>query len=406
MHNPCRICGGTVKGSIDLGRHPRGNAFPRPGDTADEFFYRLVVGMCDVCTMVQLLEDIPQEVRYHDEYPYHASGSAIHRRHFEEIAQGFLDTELTGPDPFAVEIGSNDGVMLARIARAGVRHLGVEPSRQVAEMSRAKGVRVLPEFFDEGTAERIRAEHGPADVMFGANVIAHISHLASVLRGAALLLARTGVFVFEEPYLGSVVEKTAFDILYDEHSFVFSVRAIQAAAERFGLELVDARPMEIHGGSMRYTLAPAGARPVSPRVGELLEKEAAQGLGEHATLEEFARRARTVRDDLTALVRDLHAQGKRIVGYGAPAKITTVTNYCGIGPDLIPFVCDSTPSKQGRLVAGTHIPVRAPEAFSADHPDYALLFAWNHAEEIMAKEREFAERGGRWILYVPDVHIV
>ncbi|WP_169944016.1 class I SAM-dependent methyltransferase [Microbispora sp. H11081] len=406
MDISCRICGGPVKAAVDLGSHPRGNAFPKPGDTSDEFFFPLVVGMCDSCTMVQLMADIPQEVRYHDEYPYHASNSVVHSRHFEGIAERFLETELTGPDPFIAEIGSNDGVMLARIARAGVRHLGIEPSRQVAEMSRARGVQVLSRFFDESAAEPIRAEHGPADVIFGANVIAHIAHLASVLKGARQLLGPRGVFVFEEPYLGSVVEQTAFDILYDEHSFVFSVRAIRAAAELYGLELVDVEHVELHGGSMRYTLAKPGAREIRPAVGEWLAREEAQRLGEHATLEEFARRAARVRDDLNSLLRSLRAEGKTIAGYGAPAKITTVTNYCGIGPDTVPFVCDSTPSKQGRLVAGSHIPVVSPEVFAANPPDYAILFAWNHAGEIMRKEREFAERGGRWILYVPEVHVV
>ncbi|MEU4579641.1 class I SAM-dependent methyltransferase [Nonomuraea sp. NPDC023979] len=406
MDASCRICSGPVKAFVDLGFQPRGNAFPRADRVAGEFRYQLVVGMCDSCTMVQLMADIPQEVRYHDEYPYHASNSVVHSRHFEGLARHFLEHELTGPDPFIAEIGSNDGVMLATIAAAGVRHLGIEPSAQVAEMSRARGVRVLSQFFDEDSAGPIRAEHGPADVMFGANVIAHISHLASVLKGAKKLLGPDGVFVFEEPYLGSVVEQTAFDILYDEHSFVFSVRAIQAAAELYGLELVDAEPVALHGGSMRYTLGQPGARPVAPAVPELLAAEAAQRLGEHATLEAFARRAERIRDELTALVGSLRAQGKKVVGYGAPAKITTVTNYCGFGPDVIPFVCDSTPSKQGRVVAGSHIPVVAPSVFAESDADHAILFAWNHAEEIMAKERAFAERGGRWVLYVPEVHIV
>ncbi|MFC0863849.1 methyltransferase domain-containing protein [Sphaerimonospora cavernae] len=406
MDNRCRICDGMVKGAVDLGMQPRANAFPLPGETSDEFFFRLTVGMCDSCTMVQLLEDIPQEVRYHDGYPYHASGSAGHRRHFEGIAETFLEAELTGRDPFIAEIGSNDGVMLAKIAEAGVRHLGVEPSREVAELSMSRGVQVLPEFFDESTAERICAEHGHADVVFGANAIAHISHLASVLRGVERLLARDGVFVFEEPYLGSVVAQTAFDMLYDEHSFVFSVRAIQAAAERFGLELVRVEHVPLHGGSMRYTLARPGQRPVSPAVHEWRGLEDAGRLAEHATLEDFGRRARRIGDDLAGLLGDLRAKGHRVVGYGAPAKAATVTNYCGIGPDVVPFVCDSTPSKQGRVIAGTHIPVKSPKAFSDDYPDYALLFAWNHAEEIMAKERKFSERGGRWILYVPEVHIV
>ncbi|GAA3795815.1 class I SAM-dependent methyltransferase [Sphaerisporangium flaviroseum] len=392
--------------SIDLGRHPRGNGFLLPEEVENEFFFHLTVGMCDACTMVQLQSEVPQEIRYHDAYPYHASGSAVHRRHFEQNARHFLDTELTGPDPFIVEIGSNDGVMLATIAQAGVRHLGVEPSKEVAEMSMAKGVRVLSEFFDESTAGKILFEHGPADVVFGANCIAHIAHLASVFRGVETLLAPNGVFVFEEPYLGSVVGQVAFDMIYDEHSFYFAVRSVQAMAARFDLELVNVEPLALHGGTMRYTIARPSMRTPTPAVGEWLAKEKESRLGEKKTLERFGVSVERIRDDLNALLRKIHAEGGRVVGYGAPAKAATVTNYCGIGPDLVPFVCDSTPSKQGRLVAGSHIPVRSPEEFRADYPEYALLFAWNHAEEIMANEKEFRERGGRWILYVPDVHIV
>ncbi|MFC5827077.1 methyltransferase domain-containing protein [Nonomuraea insulae] len=403
METSCRICAGPVKGSVDLGVQPRGNAFPKADDLAGEFFYRLLVGMCDSCAMVQLMADIPQEVRYHDQYPYRASNSTVHSDHFAGVARRLLRTELTGFDPFIVEIGCNDGVMLASIADAGLRHLGVEPSQEVAALAKSKGVRVLSSFFDEETAGEIRAQHGPADVIFGANVIAHISHLDSVLKGAVTLLGPNGVFVFEEPYLGAVVEQTAFDLFYDEHSFVFSVSSIRAAARLFGLELVDAEPLAIHGGSMRYTLAKRGARTPAPAVAELLADERARRLDRHATLEDLSRRAERVREDLTALLRELRADGKRVAGYGAPAKITTVTNYCGIGTDLIPYVCDSTPSKQDRVVAGSHIPVVPPSVFAEDSPDYAVLFAWNHAKEIMAKESGFT---GRWIVYVPEVRIL
>ncbi|WP_184616687.1 class I SAM-dependent methyltransferase [Sphaerisporangium krabiense] len=406
MQSSCRICGGVVLKSIDLGQQPRGNGFLLPRDVENELTFHLTMGLCGSCTMAQLQGEVPQELRYHDSYPYHASVSAVHREHFEGNARYFLEHELTGPDPFIVEIGSNDGVMLATIAQAGVRHLGVEPSKEVAELSMARGVRVLSEFFDETTATKIRLEHGPADVIFGANCIAHIAHLASVCRGVESLLGPDGVFVFEEPYFGAVVDNTAFDMIYDEHSFYFAVRSIKAMAERFGLELVNAEPLPLHGGTMRYTLGRPGMRTPAPAVAEFLEEERARGLGEHETLLRFSARVERIRDDLNALLARIRAEGHRVVGYGAPAKTTTVTNYCGIGPDQIPYVVDNTPAKQGRLVPGTHIPVLPPSAFHEDYPEYALLFAWNHAEEIMAKETAFRDRGGRWILYVPDVHVL
>lgn len=402
----CRVCGGSLREFLNLGRQPSANALLRPGDTAGELLFRLAVGVCGTCTMVQLLEDVPDRVRYHESYRYQASGSAAHRRHFEENARAFLASELTGPDPFLVEIGCNDGVLLETIARAGVRHLGVEPSGGVARIAQSRGVEVLIEFFDASVAAGIRSRNGPADVIFGANTICHITRIDELMRGVDALLSPTGVFVFEEPYLGTVVDRMAFDQIYDEHVFYFTARSVRYLVESFGFELVDVEPIPLHGGEIRYTIARTGARRPSAAVGEMLTREEERGLADADVLDTFAKAVGRVREDLVALLQDIRAKGATVVGYGAPAKTTTVTNYCGIGPDLLPFTCDSTPGKQGHLVPGSHIPVRPPEAFGDDYPDYALLFSWNHAEEIMAKEQEFRRRGGRWIRYVPDVHVV
>lgn len=402
----CRICGAAVREFADFGRQPTANGFLTAEEVGHEFFFRLAVGLCTKCSMVQLMQDVPQELRYHSDYRYLASGSAGHREHFAQVARHLLATELGGGDPFVVEIGSNDGVMLAEIAAAGVRHLGVEPAEQVARVARERGVSVLPAFFDESTAALIRAEHGPADVVFAANTVCHIAHLASVFRGVAGLLAPGGVFMFEEPYLGTIVEGMAFDQIYDEHVFYFSVASVRAAAAEFGLELVDAQRTPLHGGEIRYSLAHPGARRPTAALARLLAEEEAARLTDPETLARFGRDIERIRTELVALLSALRAQGKRVVGYGAPGKTATVTNLCGIGPELVPFVCDSTPAKQGRLVPGSHLPVRAPEAFADPYPDYALLFAWNHAEEIMAKEQGFREAGGKWIRYVPEVRVV
>ncbi|GAA2711040.1 methyltransferase domain-containing protein [Micromonospora olivasterospora] len=402
----CRICGGTVTEFLDLGRQPSANRFVPPGRAAEEPLFPLAVGACGGCTMVQLTTEVPRELKYHDEYPYRASGSALHREHFARAARDLLRTELTGPDPFVVEVGCNDGVMLGTIADAGVRHLGVDPAAEVAALAAARGVRVLTDWFEARTAAAVRAVHGPADVVFGANTICHLPYLGSVLAGVDTLLTADGVFVFEEPYLGTIVERTAFDQIYDEHVFYFTVRSVRELARRFGFELVDVAPTPLHGGELRYTLARPGRRRPSPAVEQWLDRERATGLAHPRTVERFAEAVRRVRTDLVATLERLAAEGRRVVGYGAPGKSTTVTNYCGIGPALLPFICDSTPAKQGRVVPGARIPIAPPEAFRAPYPDFALLFAWNHAEEIMAKERDFAERGGRWIVYVPRVQVL
>ncbi|NKE62660.1 class I SAM-dependent methyltransferase [Lentzea sp. PSKA42] len=400
------MCGGTLKKWCDLGRQPVSQSFRAPDSTTEEFFFDLAVGLCTSCTLVQHVAEVPRELMFRDNYPYRSSESAFMRRHFEQVASDLLATELSGPDPFAVEIGCNDGIMLRTINEAGVRHLGVDPSLQAAEVARATGIRVLADFFEEATALAVRQEHGPADLIYSANTISHIPYLDSVFRGVAALLAPNGVFVFEDRYLGDILDNAYFDQIYDEHFYLLTVRSVQAVAARLGLELVHAERIPVHGGSIRYTVALPGARVPSPAVAELVAAERDRGLDRAEQLETLSTRIEEIRTDLVRLLRDLRANGKRVVGYGATAKSATVTNYCGIDQSLVEFVCDSTKGKHGLLTPGMHLPVRPIEAFSDPYPDYALLFAWNHAAEIMAKEQAFREQGGRWILYVPKVHVV
>ncbi|MFC5821189.1 class I SAM-dependent methyltransferase [Nonomuraea harbinensis] len=402
----CRVCSGKLHRFADFGRQPLSDHFVLPGDPAPEFFFHLAVGVCEDCSMAQLLEEVPRERMFHESYPYLSSGSAVMREHFEGVAKRLLATELAGPDPFVVELGCNDGTMLKTVADAGVRHLGVEPSGGVADLAAARGVRVRKDFFEAGVAAAVRAEDGPADVIYAANTLCHIPYVDSILSGAGALLRPGGVLVFEDPYLGDIVTRRSFDQIYDEHFYFFCAASVRAMARRHGFELVDVERLPVHGGEVRYTLARRGARTPAPAVAALLAEEEARGLTEPATLRDFAARVAANRDDLVALLTGLREQGARVYGYGATAKSATVLNYCGIGPDLVAFVCDTTPAKQGRLTPGSHIPVRGPEAFADPYPDYALLLAWNHAEEIMAKETAFREAGGRWILYVPEVHLV
>jgi methylation protein EvaC len=401
----CQVCGGQLDEFLDLGRQPLSDRFVRPEDISGEFFYRLAVGRCATCEMVQLVEQVPREAMFHADYPYLSSGSATMREHFRGTAEQFLRGELRSADPFVVEIGCNDGVMLRAVREAGVRQLGFEPSTGVADIARADGVEVVDDFFEESTAARVRESHGPADVIYAANTLCHIPYIASIFKGVDALLRPDGVFVFEDPYLGDIVRMNSFDQIYDEHYFFFTARSVQAMARQFGFDLVDVQRLPVHGGEVRYTLARGGARSASRAVADLLAEEAANGVSRWSTLERFRDQVAAVRDDLVATLTELRRAGRRVVGYGATAKSATVTNYCGIGGDLVSFVCDTTPAKQGRLTPGTHIPVLPADAFADPYPDYALLFAWNHAEEIMAKERAFREAGGQWIRYVPEVYL-
>lgn len=402
----CRLCGGVVREFFDFGRQPVSNAFLKPEEIHRIPFFRLAVGLCVSCTMVQQLDEVPRSQMFHANYPYRSSGSSLIRRHFKDVARRIVKTSVDGRDPFVVEIGSNDGVMLKTLKEAGVRHLGVDPAAGAADVARSYGIQIRTDFFEESSAAEVYAEHGPANLIYSANTISHLSYLDSIFRGVDLLLAPDGLFVFEDRYLGDILKYNYFDQIYDEHFYLFSVRSVQALAARFGLDLIDAEHLPVHGGSIRYTVVRSGTRKPTAAVTEFLARERVEGLADEVTFVRFSANVQRIRTDLVDLLRGLRSSGRRVVGYGATSRSATVTNYCHIGTDLVPLVCDSTPEKQGRLSPGSNIPVCSPEVFAHPYPDYALLFAWNHAEEIMAKERLFRERGGRWILYVPQVHIV
>ena len=399
----CRCCDDATTEFLDLGRQPLSDSF-RTEVPDDEFCYDLRVAQCDTCQMVQLVAEVPREQMFTSDYPFLTSTSSGMVRHFTATATWLRQTWASGPDPFVVEMGSNDGTMLATLAELGVRHLGVDPAADAGVDAAARGVATLTDFFEARTALAIAAEHGPADVVFAANTLCHIPYLDEIFAGLDALLRPDGVFVFEDPYLGDIVRLGSFDQIYDEHFYLFSATSVARLAARHGFELVDVAPLPTHGGEVRYTLARTGRQPVSPAVTDLIEAEVHSRLHDLDTLRGFAAEVARRRGELVARLTEFRDAGVRVAGYAATAKSATVLNYCGIGPDLVPVVYDTTPAKQGRLTPGSHIPVRPFPALD-DAPDVYLLFAWNHAEEIMAKEEAFAKRGGRWLRYVPDVTV-
>jgi methylation protein EvaC len=403
----CRVCDAPISAFMSFGRMPIANGFLTEEEIPDEHFFELAPAFCSRCSMFQLIAQPQPDKMFHGHYAFYSSTSRYMQLHFEAFAKAVMADVLVGrPDPFVVELGSNDGIMLRHFQERGIRHLGVEPSVNVADVARSRGIRTISAFFNRKFAEEIVAEHGRADIMLAANVMCHIPDLPGVATGAQRLLKPDGVFIFEDPYLGDMIAKTSYDQIYDEHVFIFSATSIAHAFAPHGLELVDVAQQITHGGSMRYTLAPRGSRPATARVGEQLAKEHAQGLDRSDTYLRFKQNCENSRVHLMQTLNELRGQGKRVVGYGATSKSTTVTNYCGITPQHVEFISDTTPIKQGKLSPGAHIPVRAYTEFSRAYPDYALLFAWNHAAEIREKEQSFVAAGGRWIVYVPDVRIV
>lgn len=398
----CRICGGQTQQFLDLGDQPLSGTFLSPTATVPEFFYQLRVCRCQECGMVQLVDEVPRDRMFTPHYPFFTSSSARMSKHFTLTAKFLYSAYCEEEDPFVIEIGANDGTLLTTFADEGVRHLGVDPAGLPGERAAERGVTMLHDFFEERTAAQIRDAHGLADVIFAANTLCHIPYLDNIFRGVDTILAPKGVFIFEDPYLADILRLTSFDQIYDEHFYYFSASSVDKAARCWGLELIDVERLPVHGGEVRYTLARRGQRPRADAVDALIQDEQNLGLDNFATFTDFAARVQDRRDQLVAQLRELHESGMNIAGYAATAKSATLLNYCQIDKNLVPVIYDTTPEKQGLLSPGAHIPVAAfPE--SADTPDVYLLLAWNHTEEILAKETEFKAKGGRWLRYVPDV---
>ncbi len=380
---------------------PLANAFLGEDEFPTEYFYELKPALCGNCHLFQIIECPDHEKIFNPTYPYLTGMSSYVTAHLRQTAE-VISSEYLGRTPsFVVEIGSNDGSFLVNYAELGIRHLGVEPTASAAEVAKSRKINTCVDFFSDGLAGNIRSEHGPADVIFGANVIAHIDDLKGVASGVRELLADDGVFVFEAVYLGDVIDNLSYDQIYDEHVFTFSVQSVAGIYEHFGLELIDLEHLETQGGSMRYVLAPVGSRDIQPDVSRWLAIEKKRKLNTPETMDAFRNGVEAARDGLRHMIDDLAADGKIICGYGAAAKSTIVMNYCGLELSRIPFMVDSTPFKQNRFSPGCHIPVFAPEVIQEKSPDFALVFAWNHLKEIMEKEKEFTQKGGGWIVPVP-----
>lgn len=403
----CLICRSSLEPFIDFGNMPLGNGFLLPQQFTDEYRFHMQVGSCPKCTMVQLLEQPDRERMFHENYAYFSGTSRYMAQHFRDFAEHVMADYLPDPDPFVVEMGSNDGIMLQNFASASIRHLGIEPSKNVAHVAVERGINTVTEFFEADLARSIVAEQGQADVFLAANVMCHIPYIHDIVEGIKILLKPTGVVLFEDPYLVDVLEKTSYDQIYDEHTFLFSLTSVEHLFNLYGMKVIDVIPQSTHGGSMRFVIAFKDSFwSVSPRVDTQRNKERTMGLEKPETYNRFRQNCEDSRNRLVALLKDLKDRGKRVVGYGATSKSTTILNYCSITSELLEFISDTTPIKQGKFTPGAHIPVLPYEKFTENYPDYALLFAWNHAGEIMDKEESFRAAGGKWIVYVPEVKIL
>jgi methylation protein EvaC len=391
---------------IDFGEMPIANHFVSDKQL-DSYRFRLSASFCTECCLFQLDEQPKPELMFHENYPFFTGLSSTMTKHFKQMALESLEGVCRSLDDIQVlEIGCNDGTLLSNLVEAGIKHLGVDPSANVVELARTKGVDAQVDFFGTETALKIASERGKFDVILAANVICHIPDIRDFASGIEFLLTDSGRFIFEEPYAGDVLAKTSYDQFYDEHVYIFSCISVSKIFAEYGLELVDVSHQNTHGGSMRYTLAKQGAREVKSAAREQLTWEYENGLDKVSAYSRFAENCENRRNELKNLLSVLHGDGKRVAGYAATSKSTTILNYCAINSELIQFISDSTPEKQGTYTPGTYIPVVTPEFLRAEKPDFVVLFAWNHEAEILEKERELTKSGTKWIRFVPKVEII
>jgi len=401
----CRSCHHSpLQVVLSLGKMPLANALLTADQLAEpEPAFPLDLAWCPRCTLVQITETVPPETLFRD-YVYFSSYSDTMVRHAGELATRLTRERRLGPASLVLEIASNDGYLLQHYVAAGVPVLGIEPARNVAQVATERGIRTVCEFFGERLAGDLRARYGPADVVHAHNVLAHVADLESVVRGIGLILRDDGVAVIEVPYLRDLVERCEFDTIYHEHLCYFSVTALDRLFRQHRLTLSEVERIPIHRGSLRLSVVRKGENGDSVR--RLLAEEAAWGVDSETPVLKFARRVEQLKVSLLEMLESLRRSGKAIAAYGAAAKGSTLLNYLGIGRDVLDFVADRSPYKQGRYMPGVHVPIVPPSRLVEAMPDYVLLLTWNIAHEVLAQQAEYRRLGGRFILPVPSPQVV
>jgi len=406
--NTCRLCASIhLTEVLSLTPTPPANAFV--ADTAldkKQPTFPLDLFFCEDCAHVQLLDVVDPEPLFVN-YVYVSGTSPVFVKHFQDYASFIAEYFVAEPsNGLAVDIGSNDGTLLAQFKSLGLDVLGIDPAREIARQATANGIETWPEFFSADLATKIRAERGQAKVVTANNVFAHADDLAGITQGIRSLLAPDGVFVFEVSYLVDVFEKTLFDTIYHEHLAYHTVKPLVPFFAAHGMQLIAAERVSSHGGSLRgIAQLVGGSHAISPSVDKALTHEQSFGLYQAETLRQFGNQIDGIKVKLTALLGDMKKAGKSIAGFGAPAKATTLMYHFGIGPEVIDFIVDDSPLKQGLYSSGMHITVLPSEALYSENPDAVVILAWNFAEPIMKGHKRYRERGGKFIVPLPSIEV-
>lgn len=385
---------------LDLGMQPVANGFLEKEFDQEEFFYNLSMGFDEDTCLVSQVEFVQPEMMFNDSYVYHSSLSTTMRNHFKLAAEKFISDFNCKK---ILEIGSNDGVFLKHFSTDSA--VSVEPCGNFAKMTSDMGYKTHSDFWDMSLSRKIVSESGKADLVFAANCMCHIQDIEETFLAVKNCLSDTGVFIFEDPSLLRMIERGSYDQLYDEHVHMFSVIALSNIFEKIGMEIFKVESLSVHGGSNRiYAKSKLNSEiDIHDSVIESIREEKIAGLATAGAYFDFAKKVEKSKEQLVSILKEAKAQGKKIVSYGATSKSTTVFNYCQITPEIIDYIVDITPSKQGKMSPGVHIPVVEYSTMFDTSVDIAFLGAWNYIEEISNKEIDFLKNGGEFITHVPQV---
>ncbi len=401
----CRSCDHAITPFFSLGDMPLVNSFLSEGDIENEKKYDLTVCFCPECFLVQLLNIVPPEELF-SHYLYFSSTSASFLTHCKLTADSLAERFSLSKASLVMEIASNDGAQLQYFQQLGIPVLGVDPAKNIAEIANANGIPTLPEFFTNDFARTYLAEgKQKPDLIFGANVLAHVPEINDFLAGVKQILATNGTAVFEFPYLKGLLDNK-FDTIYHEHVFYYSLSALVNVFKHAGLEIYDVEQTQTQGGSLRIFAAAPSLFEHTTAYTELLAEEKAAGFTKIETYQHMNERVAALKQDIIDFLNRVKAEGKSVAAYSAPAKGNILLNFFGIGTEYLDFIVDKAESKQGLYTPGTHLKVYPPEKVLEDQPDYLVVLCWNIADEVMDQLHEYKERGGTFVIPIPTLKIV
>ncbi len=404
----CRVCkSNDLKLFLSLGRTPLANSFLEEKQLEQpEEFYPLNVCFCESCGFVQLAEVVPPEKMFKN-YIYVTSISTEAREHYKNLVNDAMEKFKLPKNSLVVEFASNDGTLLKNFKKFEIRVLGVEPAENIAPIAEASGIETINDFFNQKVAKNIVKSKGKASMIVGTNVFAHIDNLDEIMKSFQILLDDEGVIIIESPYLVDFFDKTEYDTIYHEHVSYLSLIPLVKFFGRYDFKIFNVKRDKIHGGSIRIFASRINSKfKETKNLSELLSLEKNLGLDTIKPYLDFALNVQKSRVKLLELLYKLKLDDKKIIGYGAAAKGNTLLNYCNIGADILDYIADKSPFKQGKYTPGTNIPVVHPDRILENRPDYMLILAWNFADEIMKEQHKFKERGGKFIIPIPEAKII